>query len=125
MATTNNTIDADVDLKDVQINCSTPAEAEETGVDTAHGHTPNGANADVPDDELQPALKKKKKKKSKKSSKANGAQGATEASKDGGDAKPLVLCISRNKHWKYISSYHVSLEPFECSVLWGDELTFG
>jgi hypothetical protein len=53
--------------------------------------------------------KKKKKKKAKKSAKAKEA--ATPAAKtQAGDMdsnRPPVLCISRNKHWRYISSYHV------------------
>lgn len=101
--------DAVGDLKDAKINCATTAETDETGVDIAQGHTLNGANTDETNVETQPALKKKKKKKSKKSSKANGGLGATETPKESGDPKPPVLCISRNKHWKYISSYHVSL----------------
>ncbi|KAM6498846.1 hypothetical protein JOM56_006794 [Amanita muscaria] len=51
--------------------------------------------------------KKKKKKKSKKSAKAKEAAAKSkipEASDH--DGKPPVLCISRNKHWRYISSYH-------------------
>lgn len=63
---------------------------------------------DIPhaDAQLQTLNKKKKKKKSKKPK-----------CKDGGPVVPgpqtipehrqQVLCISRNKHWKYISSYHV------------------
>lgn len=50
------------------------------------------------------AKKKKKKKKAKKP--AKGKSDSAEVVKE--DAKqPPVLCISRNKHWKYISSYHV------------------
>ncbi|GJJ13256.1 hypothetical protein Clacol_007507 [Clathrus columnatus] len=51
-----------------------------------------------------PLQKKKKKKKTKKSKSLK---------EDKADAKmfepekPPVLCISRNKHWRYISSYHV------------------
>ncbi|KAG7451836.1 uncharacterized protein BT62DRAFT_940797 [Guyanagaster necrorhizus] len=45
--------------------------------------------------------KKKKKKKSKKSTKAK-----SEAPKLVDEDRPPVLCISRNKHWRYISSYH-------------------
>ncbi|KAF9469558.1 hypothetical protein BDZ94DRAFT_1242700 [Collybia nuda] len=52
--------------------------------------------------------KKKKKKKPKKSAKAKEA--ATAASKaktqDPEGGRPPVLRISRNKHWRYISSYH-------------------
>ncbi|KAI4527944.1 hypothetical protein K525DRAFT_164544, partial [Schizophyllum commune Loenen D] len=43
----------------------------------------------------QPTNAKKKKKKAKKKSKPAPPEPA-----------PTVLCISRNKHWKYISSYH-------------------
>ncbi|TRM70472.1 hypothetical protein BD626DRAFT_533718 [Schizophyllum amplum] len=43
----------------------------------------------------QSANAKKKKKKSKKKAKPAAPEAA-----------PPVLCISRNKHWKYISSYH-------------------
>ncbi|KAF5312078.1 hypothetical protein D9619_002543 [Psilocybe cf. subviscida] len=46
--------------------------------------------------------KKKKKKKSKKSSKSSAPQ--TPLTDDEG--RLPVLCISRNKHWRYISSYH-------------------
>ncbi|KDQ15671.1 hypothetical protein BOTBODRAFT_54552 [Botryobasidium botryosum FD-172 SS1] len=58
----------------------------------------------------QPA-KKKKKKKSKKSAKAKDEDEApTEGQANGKPAKQPkqlpVLCISRNKHWRYISSYH-------------------
>lgn len=56
--------------------------------------------------------KKKKKKKSKKASKQSEPPQAHNS-----DGKPPVLSISRNKHWKYISSYHVSLcLPSACSV---------
>lgn len=54
--------------------------------------------------------KKKKKKKAKKSTKGKDI---TPSEKAGGKAvenaedRPPVLCISRNKHWRYISSYHV------------------
>ena len=54
---------------------------------------------------LEETKKKKKKRKPKKASdKSNSTQGAERVV----SAKPPpVLCISRNKHWKYISSYHV------------------
>ncbi|KAJ8508627.1 hypothetical protein ONZ45_g9126 [Pleurotus djamor] len=62
-----------------------------------------------PSDATQPdsqpnfdAPKKKKKKRAKKAKKPSVAA-ASEA--DRAD-RPPVLCISRNKHWKYISSYH-------------------
>jgi len=53
--------------------------------------------------------KKKKKKKPKKSATAKAKEAAEKAAKmKGSESKPPVLCISRNKHWRYISSYHVS-----------------
>ncbi|KAI0756204.1 hypothetical protein C8Q80DRAFT_1092733 [Daedaleopsis nitida] len=51
--------------------------------------------------------KKKKKKKAKKGAKVKDAP--TVNGKPGHDEdrdRPPVLCISRNKHWRYISSYH-------------------
>jgi hypothetical protein len=56
------------------------------------------------------AQKKKKKKKPKKSAKAKEVVAATKQTKEqeANGGKPSVLCISRNKHWRYISSYHVS-----------------
>ncbi|KAJ7170799.1 hypothetical protein C8R43DRAFT_1059496 [Mycena crocata] len=60
------------------------------------------------------AQKKKKKKKPKKSASAKArdavlatANARTDAkAKDDEAGRPPVLCISRNKHWRYISSYH-------------------
>ncbi|KAI0290534.1 hypothetical protein B0F90DRAFT_1785233 [Multifurca ochricompacta] len=49
--------------------------------------------------------KKKKKKKSKKSAKSKGERDAKPPTEDD-EPNPLVLRISRNKHWRYISSYH-------------------
>ena len=75
----------------------------------------------VPEDQSG-ASKKKKKKRSKKSAKAKETQlggNTTEETEE----RPPALCISRNKHWRYISSYHVcwvvlgetvALIPFEC-----------
>ena|ERR1700761_4132622 len=55
------------------------------------------------------AQKKKKKKKPKKSAsaKARDAAAATANAKADEAERPPVLSISRNKHWRYISSYHV------------------
>ena len=50
--------------------------------------------------------KKKKKKKSKKSTKPKGEPNVKPLADDD-ESGPLVLRISRNKHWRYISSYHV------------------
>ena len=55
--------------------------------------------------------KKKKKKKSKKSTKSKGEPSAKPLTEDDDEPGPLVLRISRNKHWRYISSYHVCLPP--------------
>ena len=57
--------------------------------------------------------RKKKKKRAKKPVKPKDDD--ADAHKDdssGRDTRPPVLCISRNKHWKYISSYHVRLQIF-------------
>ncbi|TFK18699.1 hypothetical protein FA15DRAFT_675081 [Coprinopsis marcescibilis] len=67
-----------------------------------------------PTDEHEDSLevieqKKKKKKKSKKSTSAKAKETPTKAKANGAadhDCRPPVLCISRNKHWRYISSYH-------------------
>lgn len=50
--------------------------------------------------------KKKKKKKSKKSTKSKGEPSVKPLTEDDDEPGPLVLRISRNKHWRYISSYH-------------------
>ncbi|KAI0789458.1 hypothetical protein C8Q75DRAFT_866195 [Abortiporus biennis] len=50
--------------------------------------------------------KKKKKKKSKKAAKEKEASHAAKPAHGSDDDRPPVLCISRNKHWRYISSYH-------------------
>ena len=64
--------------------------------------------------------KKKKKKKAKKSNKAKEAAAAAAQGPGKGtadmDGKPPVLCISRNKHWRYISSYHVCVTRMPCSI---------
>lgn len=67
----------------------------------------------IPEDSDQitvPTGQKKKKKKKTKSAKAKDAAIAAAKAKEELEAsRPPVLCISRNKHWRYISSYHVSL----------------
>ncbi|OCH93003.1 hypothetical protein OBBRIDRAFT_772437 [Obba rivulosa] len=70
--------------------------------------SPAATLEDAAPGEGQPAQKKKKKKKSKKSSKAKDTVPApmVEDVDDDDDDRPPVLCISRNKHWRYISSYH-------------------
>ena len=51
--------------------------------------------------------KKKKKKKPKKSAKAKEAAATLKAKAQHTPERLPALCISRNKHWRYISSYHV------------------
>lgn len=72
----------------------------------------------LPPDPTTVPPKKKKKKKSKKAAKIKGTVGAipaaiSKARSQNGDGSsedhPQVLCISRNKHWRYISSYHVGV----------------
>ncbi|RXW16200.1 hypothetical protein EST38_g9654 [Candolleomyces aberdarensis] len=50
--------------------------------------------------------KKKKKKKAKKGAKDKGNDKLKEKEIKEAECRPPVLCISRNKHWRYISSYH-------------------
>ncbi|EJC98607.1 uncharacterized protein FOMMEDRAFT_170860 [Fomitiporia mediterranea MF3/22] len=62
------------------------------------------------------AAKKKKRRRTKKSggggggtkssSKASSSDGSSANNIGNGNTNGSVLCISRNKHWKYISSYH-------------------
>ncbi|KAI0348316.1 hypothetical protein BDW22DRAFT_1385540 [Trametopsis cervina] len=52
------------------------------------------------------APKKKKKKKTKKATKPEGVSGDMNQTRVEDEDRPSVLCISRNKHWRYISSYH-------------------
>ncbi|KAF5346123.1 hypothetical protein D9758_009976 [Tetrapyrgos nigripes] len=85
-----------------------------TEEDDAHGdfHSDNDGNNDVVDaeDGTSVSQKKKKKKKPKKSANAKAKESADKAAKakqaDCPETRPSVLCISRNKHWRYISSYH-------------------
>lgn len=61
------------------------------------------------------AAKKKKKKKSKKSNKGKDATSSPASPLTPAPApeenQPPPLFISRNKHWKYISSFHVRHTP--------------
>jgi hypothetical protein len=73
--------------------------------------TLDDVNGNQPFSETLPtARKKKKKKKSKKSAKTKDVDSApTKAEPSDLNGRPPILCISRNKHWRYISSYHVCL----------------
>ncbi|KAJ7678891.1 hypothetical protein DFH06DRAFT_1165159 [Mycena polygramma] len=82
-------------------NSSSPVNGEDAELDAEHTNT-------------EPGAKKKKKKKPKKSASAKARDAALATANGKADAKardeeagrPPVLCISRNKHWRYISSYH-------------------
>jgi len=79
-----------------------------TGSSTTHsGET--SPTQELEEDAALTTQKKKKKKKPKKSVKTKEAAAATATKLNAQDAdgRPPVLCISRNKHWRYISSYHV------------------
>src|SRR5271170_419871 len=69
----------------------------------------NAANLleeDIAEDIASTPTKKKKKKKPKKAKPPPVViPPVPEVSQE---SKQSMLCISRNKHWKYISSYHVS-----------------
>lgn len=85
---------------------------------THSGRTsPTSIDVEVPDVTVKTTQKKKKKKKSKKSAKAKEA--ASQAKAQETENRPPVLCISRNKHWRYISSYHVRTlcEPVQATQL--------
>ncbi|KAI0275437.1 hypothetical protein BC834DRAFT_852860 [Gloeopeniophorella convolvens] len=64
--------------------------------------SPPTNNSQLPAEDATNGQKKKKKKKTKKSSRPKGDKPPAEDD----EPRPLVLCISRNKHWRYISSYH-------------------
>lgn len=66
-------------------------------------------DADNMDSDPTATQKKKKKKKPKKSAAAKAKDAAAKKAAETAEAecRPPVLCISRNKHWRYISSYHV------------------
>jgi len=58
-------------------------------------------------DVLPSNLSKKKKKKKSKKPKCKDGVPAVPGPQMIPEQRQQVLCISRNKHWKYISSYHV------------------
>lgn len=68
--------------------------------------SPSPITDDVPTEEQSGAAKKKRKKKTKKTAKAKETSPKQKAG-ESPEERPPVLCISRNKHWRYISSYHV------------------
>ena len=94
------------------------SESDDMAIATSDAPTPFTQSGDTSVVEDEPTLmdlvastnqKKRKKKKSKKNAKAKEAAAAATSAKETADVdgRPPVLCISRNKHWKYISSYHV------------------
>jgi hypothetical protein len=77
-------------------------------------------DSEVIEDPVVTTQKKKKKKKPKKSAKAKEAaalKAKAQAAEDA-ESRPTVLCISRNKHWRYISSYHVGTIVAVLSPYW-------
>jgi len=74
----------------------------------AHSLPASSSATETPHTEVTPSTlnKKKKKKKSKKPKCKDGVPVAPGPQTILEHRQP-VLCISRNKHWKYISSYHV------------------
>jgi len=100
------------------VSVSTPEYTDDLVTEISEVSTPASFSADaspllseqpLPLETPTPRHKKKKKKKSKKT-KAEGAVasvGTSKAQADDSRVHPQVLCISRNKHWRYISSYHV------------------
>jgi len=96
-----------------------PSDLGDPATTATHPISRSGDTHHVEDHSTSLTSQKKKKKKPKKSAKAKEAA-ATAAAKvqcptDPG--RPSVLCISRNKHWRYISSYHVRLVFFPISIL--------
>ena len=81
----------------------------------------NSSTEDSPTRDLLPSessaltsQKKKKKKKSKKPKSldtTDSLPGKLPATPSPDFERTSVLCINRNKHWKYISSYHVIILP--------------
>lgn len=78
-----------------------------------HMSTPPDAAVSLGEDTTAITSKKKKKKKPKKSAKSKNEPNSKPLTEDD-EPGPLVLRISRNKHWRYISSYHVCPLPLTC-----------
>jgi len=100
------------------VSASTPEYTDDLVTEISEVSTPASFSADaspqlseqpLPLETPTPRQKKKKKKKSKKTKaeEADGGVGTSKAQADDSGFHPQVLCISRNKHWRYISSYHV------------------
>ncbi|KAJ7104072.1 hypothetical protein B0H15DRAFT_6260 [Mycena belliarum] len=97
------------------LKVSAPAAVPDEALNCIARPPSNGDEEEVDDTVLEPGVQKKKKKKKPKkstSAKARDAALATANAKEHAKEKeeeagrPPVLCISRNKHWRYISSYH-------------------
>ena len=93
---------------------------------TSATHTSTPPDATVPPgkDTTTITSKKKKKKRSKRSAKSKSEPNSKPLTEDD-EHGPLVLRISRNKHWRYISSYHVCPLPFDPPVLLHNEREIG
>lgn len=88
-----------------QIVGQVPSTDLSTMTSTPHTSPPLDAALSLAEDTTT-TPKKKKKKKPKKSTKSKGESNVKPLTEDD-EPGPLVLRISRNKHWRYISSYHV------------------
>ncbi|KAG5639653.1 hypothetical protein H0H81_008814 [Sphagnurus paluster] len=97
-----------------EVSSSSSSDVDDLSIGVPDAPTPITSGDTSPTQELDEdavltSQKKKKKKKPKKSAKAKETAAAVAAKAKGQDSngRPPVLCISRNKHWRYISSYHV------------------
>ncbi|KAF9069351.1 hypothetical protein BDP27DRAFT_1421134 [Rhodocollybia butyracea] len=95
----------------VEASVSSESLLHSTTNDTSHLHCTEPSLEQPDGDSIEADTsaphKKKKKKKPKKSAAAKAKEAAAKKATAAADAdRPPVLCISRNKHWRYISSYH-------------------
>ncbi|KAF9055802.1 hypothetical protein BJ165DRAFT_1428760 [Panaeolus papilionaceus] len=106
MASTISPID-DVPTSPDTDNDPTTTVSEISTPITHSGRTsPAVIDTENPTEVSTPAPKKKKKKKPKKSGKSATTAKTKVQEVQEAEPRPSVLCISRNKHWRYISSYH-------------------
>ncbi|KAL0568406.1 hypothetical protein V5O48_013574 [Marasmius crinis-equi] len=82
-----------------------PREDEEE-TDSFHCHQGQNENGLEPEPGRKKKKKKAKKSASVKAREAKEREKEREREREKEKPPPAVLCISRNKHWKYISSYH-------------------
>jgi hypothetical protein len=83
----------------------TPSPSHSSGETSPTLESPQSLDPEAPTG--QKKRKKKKPKKSAKTKESAAILAKSEIEPEDLGVKPPVLCISRNKHWRYISSYHV------------------